>query len=49
MKLTLELMTNASVDYEKSKYDHLVSKLQLASLMGVDDFPGERFEGLVLK
>ncbi len=48
-KLTLELMTNSLIEFENAKYEHLFFKLQLARLMGVDDFPGERFEGLVVR
>jgi outer membrane protein TolC len=48
-KLTLELMTNSLIEFENAKYEHLFYKLQLARLMGVDDFPGERFEGLVVR
>ncbi len=36
----------ASIDFESTKYEHLVSKLNLAQLMGVDDFPGDNFDQL---
>jgi hypothetical protein len=49
VKLTLELLTNALIDFESSKFEHLFYKLELAKMMGVDDFPGESFEGLVLR
>jgi outer membrane protein TolC len=49
IKLTLELLTNAHIDFEDSKFEHLFYKLELAKIMGVDDFPGERFEGLVIR
>lgn len=49
MKLVLELMVKSQEDVENSKYYHLVNKLELARLMGMDDFPGESFEGLVIR
>lgn len=49
IKLTLELLMNSHVEYENSKYLHLVTKLELANMIGLDDFPGESFEGLVIK
>ena len=49
VKQTLEELKLASVQYEATKYNHLVEKLNLAKLMGVDDFPGEKFERLVEK
>lgn len=39
----------SSTEYEDTKYFHLFEKLNLVSLMGVDDFPGESFERLVEK
>lgn len=36
----------SSIDYEMTKYEHLVAKLSLAQLMGVDDFPGDNFDQL---
>ena len=49
IKLTLELMTSSLIDFENAKFEHLFNKLELAKIMGVDDFPGERFEGLVIR
>jgi outer membrane protein TolC len=49
IKLTLELLMRSYEEYENSKYLHLVTKLELANLIGMDDFPGESFEGLVVK
>lgn len=43
----LNELKQASIDYEISKYDHLSEKIVLAKLMGVSDFPGEKFERLV--
>ena len=33
-------------DFETAKYKHLIEKLDLAYAMGLDDLPGQRFEGL---
>jgi outer membrane protein TolC len=49
IKLTLELLMDSHVEYENSKYLHLITKLELANIIGMDDFPGESFEGLVVK
>lgn len=49
MKLVLDELINANTDIENVKYEHLVEKLTYASVMGVDDFPGEKFENLVEK
>jgi outer membrane protein TolC len=49
IKLTLELLMDSYEEYENSKYLHLITKLELANLIGMDDFPGESFEGLVIK
>lgn len=49
MKLVLDLMQKSLIDIENSKYLHLVNKLELARQMGMDDFPGESFEGLVIR
>lgn len=49
IKLMLEQLTDSLIDFEDAKYQHLVYKLELAETMGVDDFPGESFEGLVLR
>lgn len=45
----LEELQSSQVYYENTKYEHLLEKLKLAQLMGVDDFPGEKFDTLVLK
>lgn len=49
MKLVLDELIEANIDIENVKYEHLVEKLTYASVMGVDDFPGEKFENLVEK
>lgn len=43
----LENLRKSAIDFENSKYDHLVEKVSFASLMGLDDFPGEKFDNLV--
>jgi outer membrane protein TolC len=41
--------TETDIKYETTKYLHLLAKLELASTMGVKDFPGQNFEDLALK
>ena len=43
----LDEIIESKVDYENTKYAHLVEKLNMAALMGVDDFAGEKFDNLV--
>lgn len=43
----LEELRLASIEYEQTKYYHLFEKVNLAKLMGIDDFPGEKFERLI--
>jgi outer membrane protein TolC len=49
MKIVLDSLIMSEQNLEISKYDHMTTKLQLAHLMGVDDFPGESFENMVTK
>ena len=49
MKNVLEELISANNDIENVTYDHLVEKITYALVMGVDDFPGEKFENLVEK
>ena len=49
IRQVLEELKTSSVGYEQTKFDHLSEKIELAKLMGVDDFPGEKFERLVEK
>lgn len=49
VKQILDELLNASINYELTKYEHLLEKLTLAKLMGVDDFPGDKFDRLVEK
>jgi outer membrane protein TolC len=47
VKQVLEHLRETSIHFENSKYEHLVEKITFASLMGLDDFPGEKFDNLV--
>lgn len=49
MKLILNDLNSAATHFEDVKYEHLVEKVSYASLMGIDDFPGEKFDNLVEK
>lgn len=49
MKIVLDSLILSETTYEISKYQHMLNKLKLAYLMGVDDFPGESFEMMVIK
>ncbi|OFZ14795.1 MAG: hypothetical protein A2X86_19285 [Bdellovibrionales bacterium GWA2_49_15] len=41
--------TEAEISNANTKFQHLKAKVELASMAGVEDFPGERFEALALK
>lgn len=45
----LENLLESQITFENTKYEHLLEKLTLAKLMGIDDFPGEKFDHLVVK
>ncbi|MBD65820.1 MAG: hypothetical protein CME62_11475 [Halobacteriovoraceae bacterium] len=49
LKLVLDEIQDAGISLENVKYDHLVEKITYASVLGIDDFPGEKFENLVEK
>lgn len=49
IKYVINNLYNTSVEYENLKFEHVFEKVSLALLMGVDDFPGEKFETLVVK
>lgn len=49
VSLALDSLINTQEAYEEAKYEHLAQKLNLANLAGVDDFPGEKFDNLVMK
>lgn len=46
IKLAIDNLVDSHVNTENVKYDHLVKKLELADIMGIEDFPGENFEQL---
>ncbi|MBI2520560.1 MAG: TolC family protein [Bdellovibrio sp.] len=41
--------TETEISNANTKFQHLKAKVELASMTGVEDFPGERFEALALK
>ena len=47
--IALDEISKTRVYLETIKLNHLVEKLNLAKLIGVDDFPGENFEHLAIK
>lgn len=47
--LALNALTETKTLLEETKLGHLKAKLELAKLMGLDDFPGENFEQLSVK
>lgn len=49
LRQMLKELKDASIDFEITKYNHLAEKVELAKIMGLDDFPGEKFERLVEK
>lgn len=49
IKLAVDNLVNSHVNSENVKYEHLLKKLELADLMGLEDFPGENFESLAVK
>ena len=49
VKRALERVRDTGIEHEITKYEHLTQKITLAKLMGVDDFPGEKFDELVEK
>lgn len=48
MKIVLDSLILSEEQLENSKYQHMVAKLQLSHIMGLDDFPGESFEKMVV-
>lgn len=49
MKLVLDSLVQSKEQLETAKYEHLAQKLNLANVAGIDDFPGEKFDNLVLR
>jgi outer membrane protein TolC len=48
LKNAINTLVNSGINVENSKYEHLNLKLELSDNMGLEDFPGERFENLAL-
>jgi outer membrane protein TolC len=49
MKDVLQILIDSTIEIENVKYAHLAEKVTYASIMGLNDFPGDRFENLVQK
>lgn len=49
IKLIIDALMDAEIDFQNAKYLHLNYKLDLADWMGLYDFPGENFERLVIE
>lgn len=49
LKNAIKGLVDSGINVENSKYEHMDLKLSLCEQMGLDDFPGERFEDLVIK
>lgn len=43
-KIALDNFISSQTENENAKFQHLAKKLELADLMGMEDFPGENFE-----
>ena len=48
-KHALEDMSTTKTNLSKAKFAHLKQKVLLANAMGIDDFPGEKFEQLAVE
>ena len=49
IKLAIDGYVEAQLTYENSKFTHLIKKLELSDIMGMEDFPGDNFEQLAVK
>jgi outer membrane protein TolC len=49
MRLSLDSYVNASINYYNVKFNHMLRKLELSDLMGLEDLPGENFELLATR
>ncbi len=49
LKDALDEMTDTKEKLELAKYEHEANKLLLATTIGLDDFPGDNFEGHIAK
>ncbi len=45
----LQVLINSSIELHNVTFQHLDEKVNYASVMGIDDFPGDNFEGLIQK
>lgn len=46
IKFAVDNLVLSNINAQNVKYDHLLKKLELADLMGLEDLPGENFEQL---
>lgn len=49
MRSIIEALRDAEYEYETAKVDHLVHKMELSETMGLENFPGQNFEKLVIQ
>ena len=49
IKIALDNLVLSLINTQDVKFEHLLRKLELADLMGMEDFPGENFEALAVK
>jgi outer membrane protein TolC len=49
IKLAVDNLVFSHINAYTVKYDHLLKKLELADLMGLEDLPGENFEALAMR
>lgn len=49
IKIALDNLVLSHINTQEVKFEHLLKKLELADLMGLEDFPGENFESLAVK
>lgn len=49
IKLALDNLVLSHINSQNVKYEHLLKKMELADLMGLEDLPGENFELLAVK
>jgi len=49
LESVLTELLNSSVNFQNTKFEHLIEKLNLAKTIGIEDFPGEKFDRMVEK
>ena len=49
IKIALDNLVDSHINTQEVKFEHLLRKIELADLMGLEDFPGENFESLAVK